>query len=170
MNRDRIYLIGFMGVGKTTVAKLYSTETGCRWVDTDAYIEKQNGCRVQEIFAKNGETYFRELEASVLKKVSEEQNGNGIISCGGGIVLKPENVRYMKEHGTIIYLRASEATLVLRIQSAEGRPVLQEGKKPLNERVAELLELRNEYYEKAADIIIDTDNQSPKEVVEALLK
>ncbi len=172
MSKDRVYLIGFMGVGKTTVAKSYAAKTRCRWEDTDAYIEKRENSTVWEIFAKNGEAYFRDLETTALKETSGKNDigETMVISCGGGIVLKEENVKYMKEHGEIVYLRAGLETLVSRLQSSEGRPVLQEGKKTLEEKVSQLMHLRSEKYEKAADIIIDTDNLTPEDVVEVLLK
>ena len=174
MTKDRIFLIGFMGVGKTTIAELYASKNDCVWIDTDTYIQSQQGCSVQEIFAGYGEAYFRKLETEAILEAVKTQEDKSkkqcIVSCGGGIVLKQENVCFMKEQGAIVYLRAGIQTLVSRLQSAEGRPVLQEGKKTLEERVAELMQLRAVFYENAADVIVDTDDLTPEEVVEQLMR
>jgi shikimate kinase len=94
-----------MGTGKTTVTRELAKLTGMAMVDTDEYIESAAKMTIPEIFAQKGEGYFRDLESESI--VSILSKGNQLISCGGGIILRDENVKYMKDKGKIILLTAS---------------------------------------------------------------
>ena len=91
-----VFLIGFMGVGKSTVAKLLAKELESTLVEMDETIEAETGMEISKIFEKYGETYFRDLETELLKRITG--GGGAVVSCGGGVVLRPENVRLMKEN------------------------------------------------------------------------
>ena len=103
-----ILLIGFMGAGKTTVSKMLSKMTDMKEIDMDAYIVKKEGMDITEIFDKFGEEYFRKKETECLIEIMNESNC--IVSCGGGVVVKDENVEQMKKGGKIVLLTATPET------------------------------------------------------------
>jgi shikimate kinase len=158
-NLNNIYLIGFMGAGKTSVGRILAKSLRMGFVDIDDRIEKELGMTISQIFSKRGEDYFRDAESKMLKTVSQK-NGQ-VIATGGGIVLRDENWEIMKKNGVTVYLRASIEVLWARIKSNTTRPLLQV-EDPLKKAV-ELLSIRIPLYEKA-DLIIDSDNVSPHEV------
>lgn len=166
MNRKRIYFIGCMGAGKTTVGRLFASETGYGWLDTDRTIEEREGKSIQELFREKGEAYFREVESQVLEDVSNKEEM--VFSCGGGMILDPDNAEYMKTHGTVIYLKATAEALAERLKDAKDRPILQQGSGTIKERIRGILEQREQLYEKAADIILCTDGKKPQEIVAEL--
>jgi shikimate kinase len=160
-----IVLTGFMGTGKTEVGKILSQRLGYVLVDVDAEIERQQGMKITEIFKKYGESRFREIEADVIKRISERQGL--IISTGGGAVLRQENMDNLRKKGVIVCLSASPETILARTCNSDDRPLLQV-EDPLK-RIKELLEFRKPYYEKA-DIMIDTERKSPIEVAEEIIQ
>ena len=150
-----LYITGFMGTGKTTVSKqLGETLPAYRVFDTDQEIEKEEGRAIKEIFATEGEAYFRDIETKVLRKLSEEKNV--IISCGGGVVLKKENRDIMKENGHVILLTASPETVLKRTGGNDKRPLLKDKKTP--EEIRSMMEKREAAYKEAADYTISTDD------------
>ena len=160
-----LILYGMMGVGKTSVGMSLAESTGRRWVDTDGLIEKKHGV-ISEIFRCFGEEYFRRLETETVRGL----NGlDGlVISVGGGLVLREENVSLLKGNGMMVYLRASVQTLEGRLASDTTRPLLKTGK-PLNEHLQEMLQLRAPIYERVADFTIDTDGKTVVEIVNEIL-
>ena len=106
---NNIILIGFMGTGKSTISKELHEKTGRREIDLDAYITEKSGMTINDIFAKSGETAFRDLESACLAEVLK--NDQQIVSCGGGTVLRTGNVAEMKKHGRIILLTATAQTI-----------------------------------------------------------
>ena len=153
-----IVLAGMPGSGKTTVAKLFES-SGKKIYDTDEQIVKEHG-NITEIFQKFGESYFRQLETEAVKKLC---GLDGIvIATGGGCLLKDENVKLLKGNGKIVYLRAKPQTLIERLQGDTSRPLLAGG---LQERIYKLYGERASVYESAADIIMDTDGQTPARIV-----
>ena len=102
MNLNNIFIVGLMGSGKTSIGKLLAKRTGRLFIDTDSEIIKESGMTITEIFNKFGENYFRDLEYKVLSKAKLIENH--VISTGGGIILKLENIKIMKNSGTIIFL------------------------------------------------------------------
>ena len=118
-----IFLIGFMGSGKTHWGRLWAQQTGIPFFDLDEVIEQQEHKTIAEIFEQNGETYFRQKETEVLKTFSEKKNC--IIACGGGTPCFNNNMQWMNEHGTTVYLSATPDEIVKRvITEQEKRPLI----------------------------------------------
>ena len=161
--KKNIVLIGFMVSGKTTVGIRLSYRLRKSIEDTDKLIEKRQKRSIREIFEKDGEAYFRELETLLLREAVEKQK-NQIISVGGGTPVREENRELLKKLGTVVYFRAKPETIYERVKHDTARPLLQ-CENPL-ERITELLELRKEAYESCADIIVDVDGLSMSQVVE----
>jgi len=158
-NRN-IFLIGFMGTGKTTVANMLSIITGKTIIDMDEEIVKKSGMSINEIFEKYGEEKFRDIETEVCKECSNK-NG-GIISCGGGAVLRSENVNEMKKNGDIFLLRATPETVYERVKDSNERPILNENMSI--DYISMLMNKRRDIYEECANVKIDTDNLSVLEI------
>ncbi len=155
-----IYLVGFMGTGKSAVGRELAKKKKWHFVDLDELIELKEKRAIADIFAKEGEPYFRKIESKVLKEVSKEKGF--VIGCGGGIVINEENIKIMKASGTIICLSAKPEVILKRVSGATHRPLLNvENPK---EKIELLLKLRSPYYAKA-DKTIDTSKLSVKEVV-----
>jgi shikimate kinase len=160
-----IVLTGFMGTGKTAVARELSSIIGMRIVDMDSEIEKEQGVTINEIFAKYGEERFREIETQMAKKVSEL---NGVvISTGGGVVLKEENVEYLRRNGHVVCLSASAEVILERTGRSNERPLLNVDD-PIS-KIKDMLEYRMPFY-RNADIVIDTDKKTPRQVAEEIMK
>ena len=161
-----ILLIGFMGTGKSAVADYLSKELGLPIIDVDQVISEQESKSIADIFATDGEAYFRELESGILSQLATEQNK--IIPCGGGIVMTPGNIGKLKKIGCVVLLTANPRTVFERVSKSEERPLLK-GRMNI-EFITELLEQRQEYYVEAADIIVSTDDKSIAEVGDELLE
>ena len=160
-----IVLIGFMGAGKSTIASMMQEAFSMEVIEMDQVIVDQQGMSIPEIFEKYGEEYFRNLETSLLKEL---QTGNNcIISCGGGVALREENVREMKKNGRVVLLTASPETIYERVKDSNDRPLLNGNNNV--EYIAELMEKRREKYEAAADIVIQTDGKTVLQISEELL-
>jgi shikimate kinase len=162
---NNIYLVGFMGTGKTSVGKKLAQKKNWRFVDLDELIELKEKMTIVDIFAKKGEPYFRRREKETLKEVSKESNF--VVACGGGIVLDEENIKIMQETGTPICLTSSPSVIFERTKGHNLRPLLNTPN-PL-ERIKELLEKRAPFYARI-EKKIDTSNLSIDEVVEEILK
>jgi len=158
-------LLGFMGTGKTTIAKRLAEKTGSQYVSTDDLIEAKEKVPISKIFEEKGEVYFREVEKSVIKDVS--QLDNRIIDAGGGVVLDAENVLNLKRNGILICFWAEPKDIYNRIKKYTHRPLLQV-EKP-QEKISELLEKRRPFYERA-DFHINTSSLGAEESVEAVMK
>ena len=165
-NEKNIMLIGFMGAGKTTVSRELTKLTGKREVDMDAYIVQNEGRSINDIFEKHGEAYFRQLETKYLKEI--QKNSGAIVSCGGGAVLKDENVSLMKENGVIVLLTATPKTTLLRVQNSKDRPILN-GNMNI-EFITELMNKRKDRYLSVADIIVETDGKAVRDIAEEILE
>lgn len=159
-----IILIGFMGAGKTTLGIGLAKELNLPFTDTDQLIEKEQKRAISDIFANEGEAYFRGLETQQLKKLIE--TAAGVISVGGGLPVQEVNHPLLKALGTTIYLKAKKETLVKRLRGSTGRPLLQGGS--LEEKISGLMQAREAIYEQVADITIETDGRTPEEVIELL--
>ena len=159
-----IVLTGFMGSGKTVVARELARILGMKVIDVDTEIEKSLKMTINEIFKQFGEPRFRKIETEIIKRVSE--NNNVIISAGGGAVLKQENMDAMRKKGVIVCLTAAPETVLERTASTRDRPLLLV-ENPL-ERIKELLEFRKPFYEKA-DIMIDTESKTPLQIAEEIV-
>ena len=148
-----IVLIGFMGTGKTTVSRALSKITCLREVDVDKYIADKEGMEITQIFETRGEKYFRELETQALRDIQKKRGQ--IISCGGGAVLKKENVEILKDNGVIIQLTASPETVFDRVKGQTTRPVLNSDMSIGH--VTNLMKEREPLYEAAADMQVNVD-------------
>lgn len=164
---DHVILIGFMGSGKSTIGIALSYKLQCVLSDTDKMIEKKEGRNISEIFAEDGEAYFREKETEFLEKLKNEKTRQ-IFSVGGGTPLREENRRLIRELGTVIYLKVSPQTVYERLRGDMTRPLLQ-GDDPM-ERIKTLLGEREEIYREAADIIVEADGKKPAQIVEEIVK
>ena len=158
---------GMMGAGKTTVALALAKRTGRAYLDTDEQIVQNHG-NISDIFTRFGEKYFRDLETQTVKELV--QRDNLIVSVGGGLVLRAENVETLQKTGKIIYLRASIDTLTERLQGDKTRPLLQKTEEGLREKLTRLLDARSSAYEKSADFIVDVDKKSPENIAEEILE
>ena len=161
-----VILIGFMGSGKTTLGVRLSYKMRKPFIDTDKYIENKQKMSVSDIFANKGEPFFRDLETKALKVLIEE-NTQYVISVGGGLPVKKENRKLLKELGTVIYLKVSAGELYERLKGDTERPLLQcEDPK---QRIEELLAAREAFYTDAAHIVIDGDGKGIDTVLEEIL-
>lgn len=167
MKKNNIILIGFMGCGKTTVGIRLSYRMRRIFEDTDKLIEKRQQRAIKDIFATEGEGFFRELETQMLSEL-EKTVSNRIISVGGGTPVREENREILKRLGTVIYLRIRPETVYERLKADTTRPLLQ-GDDPKG-KIYELMEKRKEAYEGSADIVIDVDNLSIEEILEQITK
>lgn len=163
--KEHIFLIGFMGCGKSTNAACLAEMTGAKQVEMDQMIVENEGMAIADIFKEKGEAYFRELETDLIKSFAGVKPA--VISCGGGAVLKEENVRFMKECGKIVLLTAEPETIYERVKDSTERPVLN-GNMNVG-YIEELMEKRRPKYEAAADVTIATDGKTSEEICEEIL-
>ena len=150
-----IFLIGYMGTGKSTVAAHMSKEYGMEVFEMDQMLVEQEGMSISDIFAKHGEEYFRNIETKLI--IDIQQYSNKVVSCGGGVVLCSENVEEMRKSGRIVLLCASPEVILERVKDDHSRPLLK-GNQTIS-FIREMMEERREKYETAADIIVDTDGK-----------
>jgi shikimate kinase len=157
-----VILIGFMGCGKTTIGYKLSYRLRKAVIDTDKEIEKEEKRSISDIFAADGEEYFREQETAYLRRLTKTVN-NKIISVGGGLPMREINRELMHQLGQVVYLRAAAETIYQRVKNDTTRPLLQ-GDNP-QEKIKALLAERKEKYESAADIIVDVDGKEFEQIV-----
>ena len=151
MIQGNIFLIGFMGTGKSTVSKELKKMLSMECMEMDDMIVERQGMPISDIFEKYGEDYFRDIESGLLVELKEKNNV--IVSCGGGVVLRRENIGHMKDSGRVVLLSATPQTVYDRVKNTTSRPVLN-GNMNVG-YIRELMEKRREKYEKAADIVIE---------------
>ena len=155
-----IFLIGFMGTGKSTISAVLGKELSTEVIEMDELIVKRQGMPISQIFETRGEEYFRELETGLL--VELQQRDGVIVSCGGGTPMRECNVAEMKKSGIIVLLTARPETIFERVRYSHNRPLIEHNKTV--EYTAELLEKRREKYEAAADVTITTDGKDTREI------
>ena len=160
-----IYLVGFMGVGKTTVSMALQELTGRAVVDMDSTIVKREGMSIPRIFAEKGESYFRRIETELLEELSVESKL--IVSCGGGAVLSEKNRSLMRKGGRVALITASPEVILERVKNDNNRPLL-EGRKTI-EGISALLEERRPNYEKARDFEVNTDGRMISDIAKEIL-
>lgn len=163
-----VFIIGFMGAGKTSVARRVARACGLASVDMDMYIERYAGRSVKEIFADQGEAGFRALETEVLRELGQMEVP-ALVSCGGGVVETPENLELLDGLGTVVHLKVTADEAAGRISNRESRPLFRD-----LEAARKLRERRMPLYERAADLTVDTAGkrvpQIAREVRELLEK
>ena len=152
----RIYLIGYMGAGKTSVGRILAQRMNLMFIDLDQYIENRFHRTVPQLFVEKGESGFRTLEQHMLAEVSDFEDV--LISTGGGTPCFFDNMEQMKQHGTIVYLHVSVEELVKRLMLHQNtRPLLKDmSREEMTAFVADALEKRDSYY-RQADITFDAE-------------
>ncbi|MEY8392506.1 shikimate kinase [Lachnospiraceae bacterium 45-W7] len=164
--KQNIYLIGFMGTGKSTVSHKLARLLGYEELDTDAWIVQRQGRSIAEIFEAQGEAAFRDMETALLEELAEGERK--IISCGGGMAIREENADLMRKNGIVVLLTAEPETIFDRVKKDNGRPVLNGNMNV--EYIRSLLAQRKPYYRAAGEMEIATDGRSPEEIAEKIVK
>ena len=159
-----IVLTGFMGTGKSAVGMLLAKKLAWQYYDTDTMIEKEVGYSINEIFAKNGESYFRDVESKAVKLVALLDKT--VVSTGGGVVLRKENMAELERSGIIICLTATPEKIYERTKHDTSRPLL-EVDEPIM-KIRELLDFRKAFYGKC-NLIVDTTNLTPQQIADKIL-
>lgn len=156
-----IAFIGFMGAGKSTIARRIAEHYNLNLVDTDSIIEQEEGMAISEIFEKKGEGYFRRLETEVLARALESSVPS-VIACGGGIVITPENRRLLEQHACVVYLTIQLEQALARFDDYASRPLLAQAGSA--DAIFALMEARLGLMETCGDIYVTTDRRTPEEV------
>jgi shikimate kinase len=159
-----LYLVGFMGTGKTSIGRIVASRTKRTFIDLDRRIELREHRRITEIFEKEGEPYFRRIETQLLKEVSALDAH--VVACGGGIMIDDGNVAIMKSTGTVVCLSATPAVILARTKGNRHRPLLNVANP--EEKINALLAARAPFYARA-DCTIDTSTLSPEQVAEKII-
>ena len=163
--KNNISLIGFMGSGKTTSGRILADKLKYLFFDLDKLIEISEQSEINDIFKKSGEDYFRGVEAKVVRKVL--YNKNCVFACGGGVVLRGENMKIISKNSIIVYLMISPLEAIKRLSKAKNRPLLSDQNR--DEIIYELINKRDKLYSKYADIIIKNENINPGKTVEKVI-
>ncbi len=163
--KRHIALIGFMGVGKSTVSRELRRLTGRTEIDTDKWIVRREGCPIPKIFEEKGEPYFRQLETDMIDELGTMEAG--IISCGGGMALRDINVKKLRALGEIVLLTATPETIYGRVKNSTDRPLLNGNMNV--PYIRGLMEKRRPFYEKAATVTVSTDGKKVREIAEEIL-
>jgi shikimate kinase len=162
---DHIFLVGMMGVGKTTVGRLLAERLGRPYIDSDEQVMANTGKTVPEIFESDGEPAFRAQEKQALEQAVASPVP-AVISVAGGAVLDPANRELLKANGKVVWLRARVDTMAQRVGRGEGRPLL--GDDP-GAVLARLYPQRRPLYEEVADVVVDVDDARPEEIVDKIV-
>lgn len=161
-----IFLIGFMGVGKTTISAYMHDLFAMDRIEMDEVISGREGMSIPDIFEVHGEEYFRRAETDLIMEM--QGRSNVIISCGGGVPMREINVREMKKNGRVVLLTATPGTILDRVRDSHDRPLLENNK--TIEFISSLMEKRREKYEAAADITIRTDGRTKLDICNELIE
>lgn len=160
-----IFLIGFMGAGKSTISDYLKNALAMDVVEMDQCIVERQEMSISDIFETYGEEYFRELETNLL--IEMQSRSNVVVSCGGGVPMRDRNVAEMKKNGRVVLLTAKPETILERVKDNHDRPLLENNKNV--SFIADLLEKRRAKYEAAADIVVETDGKSELEICEEMI-
>ena len=152
-----IILIGFMGTGKSAVGKLIASRIGYTFQDTDALIEAKEQRSIPQIFAENGETYFRDLEQQVAKEIA--LRNKLVVATGGGFVLNPDNLAELRANSIVLGLTAQPEVIYSRVKADRNRPLLAADNSL--QQITDLLAERTKYYAQA-DLVFDTSDGDPE--------
>lgn len=164
---NHIILIGFMGAGKTTIGKKLARKLEVQFVDTDEMVETQTGRKISDIFAEDGEAFFRNLETDMLHQLMQREE-RCVIAVGGGLPMQPVNRPLLKELGKVVFLEADIEALMQRLRGDTSRPKLQGG--DLRERIETLMDQRLEVYLETADIRVSTDTQGFSQILQEIVE
>ena len=160
-----IFLVGLMGAGKTTIGRALAKKLNKRFVDSDHEIESRTGATIPVIFEIEGEESFRRREADVIRELSAQQDI--VLATGGGAILRAETRAYLKQRGTVIYLRAGINQILQRTGRDKNRPLLQTANP--RRKLEELSRQRDPYYREVADFVIETGRPNVQFLVQAIL-
>lgn len=162
-----IVLIGYRGTGKSTVARLLGKRLRRRVLSTDAEVIAQANLPIPQIVEQFGWDHFRNLESAVCQTLTDQNEL--VVDTGGGVILRKENVAALKVNGVIVWLTAKVPTIASRIRRGTDRPSLS-GTKTFVEEIEDILTTREPQYKKAADYVIPTDESSPDQVANLIMK
>lgn len=168
---DRIFMIGFMGCGKSTLGRLLADAIGYQFVDTDQLIEEKCGCSVTQIFAEKGENAFRQMERETLENLVKQQQI--VVATGGGMACSQQNIETMNAAGTTIYLQASVENLAdwLKVERKKRPLIAQLSDEQLCKYVAETLTEREKFYRQATITIqVDQNYTTDNEMVSRIVR
>lgn len=155
-----------MGSGKTTTGEILAEKLDYIFMDLDRIIELDEGKSIDEIFKSCGEDYFRDIESKVIRKIY--LNNRCVFACGGGVILRGENMRIIGKNSRVVYLEISPREAVNRLTGTSDRPLLQS--KNNFENIAELMKSRSSLYKKYSDIIINNEGDSVDHAASEILK
>jgi shikimate kinase len=167
ISNRKVYLIGFMGSGKTTAGMLLARSLRLPFIDTDTVIEEEDGVPISELFRVKGERYFRAREKQVLRRITGEHGSSGfVMSTGGGMPCGPGNLSYMKNNGTVVYLKTTVDDILKRVKDTGKRPIFHrfEREKKPREAIRALLEKRERYYSKAHIVVSNYGDNAVSEI------
>ena len=160
-----VFLIGFMGSGKSTIASYLAENYGMEIIDMDQLIVGREGMAIPDNIAQKGELDFHDVETSLLIEIQGEQNK--VVSCGGGVVLREKNIQAMKKSGQVVLLNAKPETILERVKDDDNRPLLRGNKNV--QFIRDMMEKRQPKYEAAADLVIHTDGKSADEICKEII-
>lgn len=162
---ENIVLVGFMGSGKSTVGRILAKRLQFRFVDTDKLVEQRAVMTIPDMFARHGESVFREKETAALTSLSGERQH--VIATGGGIVTVPENIPLLRSLGMVVLLKAEPEEIFRRVSRNSERPLLQV--EDPRKRVLDLLAAREPLYEQAAHFHVDSTRLRHEEVAATIV-
>ena len=160
-----LVLVGLPGAGKTTVGRQLARRLDIPFVDSDHAIEQRLGCSIREFFEHEGEARFRDIESEVLDQLT--QTGAGVLSTGGGAVLRPINRERLHARAQVFYLRASPEELYRRLRHDRQRPLLQVADP--QQRLRELYQQRDPLYREVAHYVVETPRPSVSGLVNRII-
>ena len=161
----KCFLVGLPGSGKSTIGRQLGRKLGVPCVDSDHVLEQRLGCSIREFFEREGEERFRDIEAQVIDELTDTHHG--IVSTGGGSVLREENRRHLRERGKVVYLHSSPEEVYRRVRHDKSRPLLQVSD-PMG-RLRELYKARDPLYREAAHFVIETGRPSVVTLVNMIM-
>ena len=161
MDFKNIFIVGSMGSGKTSIGKILAKKNHLSFLDTDHEIIRSSGYSIPDIFEKFGEEYFRELETKQLKEMYGMKNH--VISTGGGIILKKQNIELIKDLGIVIFLDISINSQINRVKNRKNRPLINDNN--LKDNLLSLKKIRDPIYKKISNYIIDVSEKERNQIV-----
>lgn len=164
--KDNISLIGFMGSGKTTIGQILANEMNYLFFDLDRVIELSESRSINEIFKSEDENYFRDTESKIIKKIFS--NEHCVFACGGGVVLRGENMSIINKKSLVVFLEISPREALKRLEDSSDRPLLKENGREAT--IKNLISQRKILYNKYADIVINNTGISPDKAADLILK
>lgn len=165
MKSDNVFLVGLMGAGKTTVGRALARKLNKRFIDSDHEIEARTGVSIPLIFEIEGEASFRQRESEAIRELTDLNNV--VLATGGGAILAPDNREFLRTRGTVIYLRASVASILQRTGHDKNRPLLQSADP--RQVIERLAREREPYYVEVADIVIETGRPNVQLLVQSIV-